>query len=106
MYTTDIDTVPVQEDGLPHLDSGARDEARRMVVGIKKYFGDYIHPAVRIKIKSNPHDFGAYLSIELSCSELNDDACDSICLIENNMPETWAELESETYTEKEILHDE
>jgi hypothetical protein len=99
MYITDIDPTPVLEDCLPHLDPGSRGEARRMVRGIQKYFGDHVHPAVKITIKSNPHDFGAYLSIQLSCSELNDDACESICLIENNLPETWAELENGKYEE-------
>ena len=106
MYAVELDTVPVLEDCLPHLDSGARDEARRMLKGIKQYFGEHIHPAVRIKLKSNPHDFGAYLSIELSCSELNDDACESINFIEANLPETWEQLEQSTYEEKEALHDE
>jgi hypothetical protein len=99
MYQVDIDTVPVLEDCLPVLDPGCHAEAKRMKAGIKKYFGKYIHPEVKIRIKPNPHDFGAYYSIELSCPELNDEACDSINLIENSLPETWAQLEGKTYHE-------
>lgn len=62
----DIGPTPAEEDcaqvGSPDYESRARPECIRFIDQIRRTLGE--EPAkAALRVKSNPHDFGAYLSV-------------------------------------------
>ncbi len=98
----DLDGVPYGEKcaqvGEPNYYVNARAECVRFIAGLKKYFATQIsNVEIAFCTKSNPHDFGDYLSVRIYYWA-NDEAAEEVAfLIENNIPETWDELENNTF---------
>jgi hypothetical protein len=46
-----------------------------------------------LKVKTEPHDFGSYMSVFVAFDETNQEAIDYAFMLEGNIPGTWNELE-------------
>lgn len=98
----DLESVPYEEEcaqvGTPDYYVNARAECNRFISGLKKYFAAQIsNVEIAFCTKSNPHDFGNYLSVRLYYWA-NDEAAEEVAfLIENNIPATWSDLENKTF---------
>jgi hypothetical protein len=90
----DLSPVPtdeeVQQVGPLHDPIQARRECRAMVNQLNRQFPPIGN--VRYIIKSNPHDFGDYLSVVAKFDDENENECDFVYNVEANIPEKWDEL--------------
>ena len=88
----DLDTTPVEEQcqqvGPNYDPAKARLEAQTMIAQLQRKFGSP-PDGVRFKIKSNPHDFGSYYSIEIIFDGDNESATDYAYKVEGDFPEYW-----------------
>ena len=91
-----LDTTPCDEQCIPAGQPGGREEAERMIRGIKNYFSSMDLTKVKFIIRNNPHDFGYYHSIDLIYDENDENSCNIAYAIEGHIPHTWQELENET----------
>ena len=69
----------------------ARTECLRFIEVIKAKLGPEPGTA-RLKIKSNPHDFGAYLEVVCEYSDLDEEAMEYAFLCESHSPSTWDDI--------------
>lgn len=88
-----FDTTPVCENcvQVPYQDGGveARKEAVAFINQLKRQFGEQF--GVRMVIKSNPHDFGNYFSVEMIWDDQDEEAENYVYNIESHLPEYWDE---------------
>lgn len=88
----DIGSTPWQEEcaqvGTEGYWERARAECRRYIEAIKRKFGPEPQGA-RLAVKSNPHDFGDYLSVVCWFDEANEEARRYAFLCESDGPATW-----------------
>lgn len=84
--------VPAEEDceqlGPNYNPGKARSECRRYVELLRKTFGSEPDGA-RLKITSNPHDFGNYLDVVVEFDPSNKAAVDYAFRIERDSPGRW-----------------
>ena len=87
-----FDTCPVYEIceslGPDYEPMKARAEAKRTIELLRKKFGEEPHRA-HLGIKSNPHEFGSYLSIECYFDDEDDNSQQYCFSVESNWPNTW-----------------
>lgn len=88
----DIGPAPGDEDcvqvGAEDYDRRARAECNRYIEEIRAVVGAEPEGA-RLAVKSNPHDFGAYLSVVCYYEDSNDEATSYAFRCENNAPRRW-----------------
>lgn len=66
----------------------ARKECQAFIGQLRRMFGE--EPAgARLKIVSNPHDFGSYLEVECVYNDENEEAMEYAFRCESEMPEYW-----------------
>lgn len=86
----DFDTVPLNEECTPagRDPAAERREAKALIGQLRRQFGD--EPAgARLKIKSNPHDFACYLSVECVFNDECEEAAEYAYRIEGEFPANW-----------------
>lgn len=98
----EIETTPAEEDcaqtGTENYSMISRQEGKRMVAGVLKYFAKEIgEKQIGFKFHNNPHDFGSYLTIKILFNDNDEEAARLAYLIENELPQTWEELENGVY---------
>jgi hypothetical protein len=89
----DLDTVPVDEScaavGQPDYQKRARLEARAFIAQLERTFPDAVAAGVYFKVKSNPHDFGSYLSVQVVFDDEDEAQTEWAYTIESELPNTW-----------------
>lgn len=82
--------------GREGFDQANRDEVRRFIAGVKRYFGER-YPGgtlpVSVTVRSFPHDFGAYRECVVVYDEGNQHEVDVAYTIDDKCPTTWHALE-------------
>jgi alkanesulfonate monooxygenase SsuD/methylene tetrahydromethanopterin reductase-like flavin-dependent oxidoreductase (luciferase family) len=73
-----------EEDYYPR----ARAECLRFIELVRKKLGPE-PPGARLKVKSNPHDFGVYLSVVVSFEDTDEEARHYAYRCESEAPRTW-----------------
>jgi hypothetical protein len=73
-----------EEDYYPR----ARVECLRFIELIRKKLGEE-PPGAHLKVKSNPHDFGSYLSVVVYFDDSDEEARNFAYLCESEAPRTW-----------------
>ena len=68
----------------------ARTECQAYIEAIRKVCGRDPEGA-RLKVKSNPHDYGSYLSVVVRFDSENQAAVDYAFKVEKDAPTTWAD---------------
>lgn len=90
----DVGSAPSHEDcaqvGRDDYPECARRECRAYVNQLRRMFGEEPDGA-RLSIKSNPHDFGSYLSVVCYFDGDNKTAADYAYLCEAQGPQEWDE---------------
>jgi len=88
----DIGSAPAEEDcaqvGSPDYHARARPECIRFIDLIRKVLGPEPEGAT-LQVKSNPHDFGSYLSVVCYFDDDNEAASDYAYRCESDGPTTW-----------------
>lgn len=85
--TTPSNVVPEQV-GRNYNPERARKEAKATINQLIRMFGE--PPAgTRLKIKSNPHDFGNYYSIQFLCESDDNEGGEYMAKLDNNWPEEY-----------------
>jgi hypothetical protein len=74
--------------GEPDYYPRAREECTRFIQLIRKKLGEE-PPGAYLKVKSNPHDFGVYLSVVVSFHDSDEEARNYAYLCESEAPRTW-----------------
>jgi hypothetical protein len=89
----DLDTVPCDEPcasvGQPDYSTRARLEARAYVAQLQRAFPDAVAAGVYFRIKSNPHDFGSYLSVQVVYDDDDEAQTEWAYMIEDELPIAW-----------------
>lgn len=92
----DIGPAPCQEDcvqvGQENYERKARAECNRFIEAIRRKLGPEPEGA-HLSVKSNPHDFGAYLSVVCSYDDENEAARQYAYRCESDGPKTWHDVE-------------
>jgi hypothetical protein len=88
----DFDTTPSEEPcqqvGPNYNPTAARKEARRTIDQIVSLFGQPPEGSA-LKIASNPHDFGSYLSIRFIYDDESEDHSNYLNKIDDNWPKEY-----------------
>jgi hypothetical protein len=74
--------------GEPDYYPRAKAECARFIELIRKKLGEE-PPGAYLKVKSNPHDFGIYLSVVVSFQDSDEEARNYAYLCESETPRTW-----------------
>jgi hypothetical protein len=74
--------------GEPDYYPRARAECLRFIELIRKKLGEE-PPGAYLKVKSNPHDWGSYLSVVVSFHDTDEEARNYAYLCESEAPRTW-----------------
>ena len=86
----DLETTPCNEScvqvGCENYSRLARQEALRYIALLEKKFPKSVG---MYRIKSNPHDFGTYLSLEIVFDDENEEQSEIAYEVEANLPENW-----------------
>jgi hypothetical protein len=89
----DLDTVPCDEPcasvGQPDYSKRARLEARAYVAQLERAFPLAVDAGVYFRVKSNPHDFGSYLSVQVVFDDEDEAQTEWAYTIESELPNTW-----------------
>jgi len=85
-YNEDCVQVSQDVDYLPAM----RDECERFILRIREVLGDE-PPGARLAVKSNPHDFGTYLSVVCHYSTLDEEAEEYADRCESHTPARWTD---------------
>lgn len=89
----DLDTVPCGEPcaavGQPDYSTRARLEARAFIAQLERAFPDAVAAGVYFRIKSNPHDFGSYLSVQVVFNDDDEAQTEWAYTIEGELPMFW-----------------
>lgn len=85
-----------------------RAECRLYREAIQHHYADRWQPGCSLIVRSNPHDFGVYLEVEVRFEESNDAQTDFAFNLESNVPTKWSDFrdaEEKRYAERhaEIL---
>ncbi len=92
----DIGSAPAEEDtvqvGTPDYTARASAECNRYIELIRKHVG-LEPPGARLALKSNPHDFGSYLSVVCYFEDSNETARRYAYKCEGEAPTTWDDQE-------------
>lgn len=84
--------APAGEDcvqvGVSNYQQKAIKECQKYIKLLKKKFPDRPKECVFI-IKSNPHDFGSYLEVNIKFDDESSDQKEYAYNVERNRPETW-----------------
>lgn len=92
---TDEECIPAGTDPVKE-----REECQRFITRIKEHCGEPPTGA-RLKVKSNPHDFGSYLDVVVVFSDQIDEAVEYAFWAESHTPRTWSSEETkEVFTPK------
>ena len=90
----DVGPCPSEESavqiGRPDYHDAARAQCRAYVDAIRKVCGPEPDGA-RLKVTSNPHDFGSYLSVAVRYDADNDEAASYARKVDESCPRTWEE---------------
>lgn len=90
--TIDLGPCPAEEEcaqvGDPDYREKALTECRRYIAAIRSKMGDEPEGA-RLRIKSNPHDFGSYYEVACEYDEDDEAAADYAWECESKGPKTW-----------------
>ena len=90
----DIGSAPAEEDCAQVGDEGyetrARPECNRYIALLRKTFGPEPEGA-SLRVKSNSHDFGTYLSVVCNFDDTNQLAIDYAYKCEGEAPATWGD---------------
>lgn len=89
----ELGPVPYEEDcqqvGTPTYDATeARNECRRFIELIRTRLGHEPEGA-RLKITSNPHDFGTYFEVVVEFDDFFEEAVNYAFHVESNIPARW-----------------
>ena len=88
----DIGSAPCDEPcvslGEPDYYPRAKAECLRFIELVRKKLGDE-PPGAYLKVKSNPHDFGLYLSVVVVYQDSDEEARNYAYLCESETPRTW-----------------
>ena len=91
-----IGSSPADEDcaqlGSEDYYERAKEECKRFIDLIREVCGQEPEGA-RLKIKSNPHDFGTYYDVVVEFDDMIEDAVNYAFHVEGNSPLTWEEEE-------------
>jgi len=91
----DLDTVPCDEPcaavGQPDYSKRARLEARAFVAQLERAFPLAVDAGVYFRVKSNPHDFGSYLSVQVVFDDEDEAQTEWAYTIEDDLPVAWDE---------------
>lgn len=104
-----FDTVPIEEEveslGPDYDTVRARKQANRLISLLKEKFPNP-PPNAHLGIKSNPHDFGSYLSVEcyFDDEDENRDSLDYCLSIESNFPMTWNDTTPIKWNKKKTIN--
>ncbi len=94
MEWLDLGPVPAEESceqlGRNYNPDRARLECQTYKAQLIRQFGEPPE-GYRIRIKSNPHDFGNYLSVEVGFEEDNEAAAEYAFKVEAETPSNWDE---------------
>lgn len=91
----DIESAPYEENCVQvnpktNYMPAMRAEAIKFKEMLEKRFAKLIEQTgVYLRIASNSHDFGSYLSIKICFDDSNEKQIDAAYFIESNMPATW-----------------
>ncbi len=93
MDSLSLGPVPAEEScqqvGTPsYSEAKARKECQRYIGLLRKTFGDEPDGA-RLRITSNPHDFGSYLDVQIFFNPTDEKAVDYAYRLEKDAPPTW-----------------
>ena len=88
----DLGSTPTDEDcaqvGSPDYHTKSREECNRYIEVIRRVLGPEPEGA-RLAVKSNPHDFGSYLSVVCHYDDANEAATNYAYRCESDTPRTW-----------------
>jgi len=102
----DLGSAPYEEPcanvGEPDYQKRARVECNRFVDFLRKTFGPE-PPGATLRVKSNPHDFGSYLSVVCEFDDRNEAAAEYAYRCEDDTPATWPEPEPEAEAQPKKL---
>jgi hypothetical protein len=89
----DLDTVPCDEPcasvNEPDYSTRARLEARTFISQLERAFPMAVDAGVYFRIKSNPHDFGSYLSVQVVFNDDDEAQTEWAYTIEDELPIAW-----------------
>ena len=92
--TYDFDTVPMSEKcesvGVNYDSTKARKEASSLISQLIRTVGDNPEGS-RLKVQSNPHEFGCYYSVAFVFDNENEEHIQHLNKLEENFPEFWDE---------------
>jgi hypothetical protein len=90
-----FDPVPLDEEctqvGCENYYQKSRKEAKALIGQLKRQFGEPPF-GCKFKIKSNPHDFGDYISVNIEFDDNNEECVNYAYNIEENFPYNWDEI--------------
>ena len=90
----DLSPTPVNEpcamveptgDYMPRM----RAECRAFVHQLERAFPQAIEAGCSFRVKSNPHDFGQYLEVQVRFDDEDEHQTHWAFMIENDLPESW-----------------
>jgi len=92
----DLAPVPIDEpcaqvgptDYLPRM----RSECKAFAAQLERTFPDAVAAGVRFRVKSNPHDMGSYLEVQVVFNDEDEAQTEWAYTIENEIPEAWGDL--------------
>jgi hypothetical protein len=91
----DLDTVPCDEPcasvGQPDYSTRARLECRAFINQLERAFPMAVDAGLYFRIKSNPHDFGSYLSVQVVYDDDDEAQTEWAYTIEDDLPIAWDE---------------
>ena len=98
--TIDLGSAPPDEDcaqvGTPEYEIVAYDECKRYIQLLRKAYEAHHSRSfpenVRLRVRSNEHDFGVYYSVQASFNINNEEAVDAAYWLESSSPLTWEVL--------------
>jgi len=92
--TYELDTVPMSEKcesvGVNYDSTKARQQAISLISQLIRTVGDNPEGS-RLKVQSNPHDFGYYYSVAFVFDNENEEHIQHLNKLEENFPEFWDE---------------
>ena len=92
--TYEFETTPTNENcqqlGKNYDQALAKLEAKTLVKQLERQFPEQPE-GVYYRIRSNPHDFGSYYSVQLVYNDEDQNHCSFLNKLEENFPELWDE---------------
>ena len=89
----DLSSVPVSEPcacvGSDDYMTRARIECRAFAHQLERTFPQAVEAGCSFRVKSNPHDFGTYLEVQVRFDDDDEHQTHWAFMIENDLPEAW-----------------